>query len=81
MTSVLLLTRILHFNICERLEGVVIGDRVQIQAADSVVHLLGLGDELVGELLDFLGCQVPAQAVLCADTRLRAKHHFACRRR
>lgn len=75
------LTCVLHFHISKGLQGVLIGDSVKVQGPHRVIHLLGLGDEFVRELLDLLGGQVPAQAVIGADLPRAAKHHLSCHSR
>lgn len=70
------LTGVVDLHVSEGLQRVLEGDAVQLQRSDAVVHYLSVGDELVGELLDQLGGQVPTQPVLRADRRRAAKHHL-----
>lgn len=70
------LTGVVDLHVSERLQRVLEGDAVQVQRSHAVVHLLGVGDELVGELLDLLGAQVPSQPVLRADRHRAGKHHL-----
>lgn len=58
------LTGVLHLHVSEGFQGVLEADAVQLQNADPIVHLLGVGDELVGELMDLIGAQVPTQPVI-----------------
>ncbi|KAF3835771.1 hypothetical protein F7725_028329 [Dissostichus mawsoni] len=75
------LTGVLHLHVSEGLERVLDGDAVGVQRSHAIVHLLGVGDEFVGELLDLLGAQVPTQTVLGADRHLAAIHHLPWNRK
>lgn len=70
------LTGVLDLHVGERLQRVLKGDVVKVKGSDAVVHLLGVGNELLGELLDLLGVQIPSQPVLRADRHRAAKHHL-----
>lgn len=70
------LTCVLDLHVGERLQRVLEGDALQVERSDAVVLRLGVGDELVGHLLDLLRGQVPSQPVLRADRRRAAKHHL-----
>lgn len=70
------LTGVLDLHVGERLQRVLKGDVVKVEGSDAVVHLLGVGNELLRELLDLLGVQVPSQPVLRADWHRAAKHHL-----
>lgn len=74
-----MLTGVLDLHVSEGLQRVLEGDLIQVQHSDAVVRLLGVGDELVGELPDLLGGQVPTQLVLGADRHQAAKHHLTWR--
>lgn len=69
-------TGVLDLHVSQRLQRVLKGDAVQVQGSDAVVHNLGVGDELIRELLDLLRVQVPTQPVLRADRHRAAKHHL-----
>lgn len=70
------LTGVLDLHVGERLQRVLKGDVVKVKGSNAVVYLLGVGNELLGELLDLLGVQIPSQPVLRADRHRAAKHHL-----
>ena len=69
-------TVVLDLHVSQRLQRVLKSDAVQVQGSDTVIHHLGVGDELIRELLDLLRGQVPTQPVLRADQHRAAKHHL-----
>lgn len=70
------LTRVLHLHVGQGLQRVLEGDAVQVQLPDAVVHLLGVSDELLGQLADLIRTQVPPQPVDGANLRRVSKHHL-----
>lgn len=72
----LISTCVLYFDISQGLQGVLIADTGQVQGADSVIHLFGLGNKLFSKLVDLVRSEVPAQTVDITDPIPRAKDNF-----